>query len=119
MSFSKAIDPDHDISDHHYYDNYTIYSYHCSNYCSNPTTITVANIYIKQCLTYIAMSCMYWLIIMTHIHRSYVAIVKLIHFYVSFSCRCMQLCQCVYVSCFSANAYYNHFGANICKAIMQ
>ena len=31
MSFSKAIDPDHDISDHHYYDNYTVYSYYCSN----------------------------------------------------------------------------------------
>ena len=48
MSFSKAINPDHDISDHHYYDNYTAYSYCCSNYCSTPTTITVANI-IKQC----------------------------------------------------------------------
>ena len=40
MSFSKAIDPDHDISDHHYYDNYTEYSYYCYNYCSIPTTIT-------------------------------------------------------------------------------
>ena len=49
MSFSKAIDPDHDISDHHYYDNYTECSYYCSNYCSILTTITVANIYIKQC----------------------------------------------------------------------
>ena len=27
MSFPKAIDPDHDISDHHYYDNYTECSY--------------------------------------------------------------------------------------------
>ena len=24
MSFSKAIDPDHDISDHHYFDNCTL-----------------------------------------------------------------------------------------------
>ena len=31
MFFSKEIDPDHDISDHHYYDNYTVYSYYCSN----------------------------------------------------------------------------------------
>ena len=31
MPLSKATDPDHDISDHHYYDNCTIYSYYCSN----------------------------------------------------------------------------------------
>ena len=48
MSFSKAIDPDHDISDHYYYDNYTKCSYYCSNYCSTPITITIATIYIKQ-----------------------------------------------------------------------
>ena len=49
MSFSKAIDPDHDISDHHYYDNYTVYSYYCSNYYSTAVAITIATIYIKQC----------------------------------------------------------------------
>ena len=38
--FSKAIDPDHDISDHHYYDNYTVYSYHCSNKSFIIITIT-------------------------------------------------------------------------------
>ena len=41
MSSSKAIDPDHDISDHHYYDNCTVYSYYCSNYGCIVVAITV------------------------------------------------------------------------------
>ena len=53
MSFSKAIDPDHDISDHHYYDNYTVYSYYCSNYSSIVITITTA--YVHQYKNYVHM----------------------------------------------------------------
>ena len=46
MSFSKAIDPDHDISDHHYYDNYTECSYYCSNgYC---IVVTITTLYIND-----------------------------------------------------------------------
>ena len=44
LSFSKAIDPDHDISDHHYYDNYTVYSYYCSN--NSSIVITITTVYI-------------------------------------------------------------------------
>ena len=40
VSFSKAIDPHHNISNHHYNDNYKEYSYYCSNYYSIPTTFT-------------------------------------------------------------------------------
>ena len=31
IAHTYAIDPDHDISDCHYYDNYTECSYYCSN----------------------------------------------------------------------------------------
>jgi len=30
LSFSEAIQPYDDVSDHHYYDNFTQYSYYCS-----------------------------------------------------------------------------------------
>ena len=50
MFFSKATNPDHDIRDHHYYDNYTLYSYYCSNYCSIVAIVTTVYIhcYIQQ-----------------------------------------------------------------------
>ena len=53
MSFSKTIDPDHDISDHHYYDNCTVYSYYCSYY--GCIVVTVGTAYV----------CMYNTIIVT------------------------------------------------------
>ena len=52
MSFSKAIDPDHDISYHHYYDNYTVYSYHCSNHYCIAVAITIATIYVHKAMQY-------------------------------------------------------------------
>ena len=79
MSFSKAIDPDHDISDHHYYDNYTAYSYYCSNYYSTPVAITIATIYMlnkqynmrRYCLSCIAMHTVHTYILCTYV-RTYI-----------------------------------------------
>ena len=48
MSSSKAIDPDHDISDHHYYDNCTDYSYYCSYYGCIVVTIIVIYVHNEQ-----------------------------------------------------------------------
>jgi len=45
-SFSEAIEPYDDISDHHYYDNCTQYSYYCSYYCS--IVIIITTIYINE-----------------------------------------------------------------------
>ena len=48
ISYSKAIDTDHDISDHHYYDNCTVYSNYCSYYGCIVVTITVIYVYNEQ-----------------------------------------------------------------------
>ena len=49
MSLSKAIDPDHDSSDHDYYNNDTHYYYHSNYNCVVTTIRTAYNKINKQC----------------------------------------------------------------------
>ena len=48
MSSSKAIDPDHDISDHHYYDNCTDYSTIAPALLVLSQLSTLANIFLPK-----------------------------------------------------------------------